>query len=420
MVLTIVMMAASMSVAPSAGQSSVEEPKHSEALSDKPDKSAREDYAAKRFQAQRFVEAAVEFESLWEEFADSRHLYNAALARQGAGHLAHAYAYLGEFLAGGDAQSIPEATVAALRDHLRAQLVPVEVEVVGKSSEVTFVRLGGFPSEGRDRPINIPVSRKHQAVYLDPGIWQVQARRSKRKSSVKTITVTSDVPGSVKLRMSRKPGGNGDGVGVGKWQVTAINAGVGAGLGIAGAVVWSENQKKVDDSLSVTPDCGSVSLEKIDCKRHYRGLNKYSSLTAAGAGLSGAGAGWIVSGLASLLPKRRQRYIANIAQVSLGTGFVVAGAISAGFALDDREGVISRLETPPPETASEAMIAEGWHQRFVGYSLLTGVGAGLVVGSLTSIALEKMFQRSRARDVAHAHPVLLGGSTQGIAIRGRF
>jgi len=63
-----------------------------------PSRTRRFSYAEKLFHEERFVESAVEFESLWLEYHNVRYLYNAALAPQRAGHLGHAAAYLSDYV----------------------------------------------------------------------------------------------------------------------------------------------------------------------------------------------------------------------------------------------------------------------------------------------------------------------------------
>lgn len=359
----------------------------------KPKKSAREAYATERFEAQRFVEAAVEFEALWDDYNDVRDLYNAAVARQGAGHLAHAYAYLDEYLAHKqDNPNVPRETAEALREHLRTQLVPIEVEVRGKADELSFVHQGGFSSEHRDRPLVLGVSKNRRAVYLDPGQWEVQAHSESRESAEKLVTVSQGVPSSVKLQMRRRGAGEADGR---KWKITAVNAGVGLGVAGVGAALWGVYQGKFDTAP---------------------GTNGESNLTALGAGLMGGGIGLGVSGLGSLAKRPKIRRFITVSQTTLGVGLLSAGAISAGLAKSDRVTVISKMY----EGYNKNLINQR-HDRFVGLSLLSGFGAGLVVGSVAAVVTNRHVRQRWAKVLNHVGPgFLAGGGSKVFTLSGRF
>src|SRR5690606_24041897 len=114
--------------------------------------------AKQLFGARKYPEAAVAFEQLFATSHAPKHLFNAAMARELAGHEGHAYLLLRRYLALPDLQ--PAETERA-KDRLAAlQRRTAVVRIIAASSEAT-------PLQGRD--LQFTIERTVTGSIHDPG-----------------------------------------------------------------------------------------------------------------------------------------------------------------------------------------------------------------------------------------------------------
>ena len=142
--------------------------------------------AKQLFAEARYPEAAVRYESLWSTTPTPKYLFNAAMARELAGHEAHAYLHLLEYLA---LNSLAPAEIekararmealkqrtAALRlivtptpDSMRATL---ELKVTGAPTDVGRVPLTLDPETLRRA--SVADATGTYDLYLEPGTWKL-------------------------------------------------------------------------------------------------------------------------------------------------------------------------------------------------------------------------------------------------------
>ena len=147
---------------------------------------AEEATAKQLFAEARYPEAAVRYESLWSLTPTPKYLFNAAMARELAGHEAHAYLHLLEYLA---LNSLAPAEIekararmealkqrtAALRliitptpDSLRATL---ELKVTGAPTDIGRVPLTLDPQTLRRA--SVAGATGTYDLYLEPGTWNL-------------------------------------------------------------------------------------------------------------------------------------------------------------------------------------------------------------------------------------------------------
>ncbi|MGB1013770.1 MAG: hypothetical protein ACPG4T_06530, partial [Nannocystaceae bacterium] len=353
-------------------------------------------YAEKLYHEQHFVESAVEFEALWRTYKNLRYLYNAALARQSAGHLGHAAAYLVQYI------KHPETTIekrdlaTRLLEHIRKSLVAVEVRVEGAHAETLRATFhGGFPSQQREAEVTYPLVEQRCTIYLDPGTWQLDAvGKDARSKEFELVVRPAQDPTTADLRMVRTAQSPEPEPERGRPKITIAEASLGLGVGILGAAFlgvgltgYGQANQSLDGKLANGTD------EALD----FGALKRPSGFVAAGSGLLGAGMGFAVSGIPSLLRSQRRRRVANTVTLTLGVGLLSVGALATGFLVEDRKDLLGQLSDRSVDLPEYTSISQrglslykNEQNRLLGLSAAVGLGAGLAVGSAIAMLVERV------------------------------
>lgn len=158
-----------------------------------------EDSDAKRlFNARQYPEAAVAFEQLFAASPAPKHLFNAAMARELAGHEGHAYLLLRRYLALSDLQP---AEIDRAKDRLAAL-----------QRRTAAVRLVTLPDDLAARDLQISIERTPSGAISDAGRAPLVLA-----GDLLPLLVAADVPGAFDLFLEQGP-----------WVITARADGHGA------------------------------------------------------------------------------------------------------------------------------------------------------------------------------------------------
>ena len=375
----------------------------------------RQSEAHRLYQGGRFVEAALEFESLWEDFREAQDLFNAASSRATLGHYAHAVRYL-EIFAATEGLGPQEAQEARAQvGELRRGLVAVRLTFTGAAGELEVIaeHVPGFASDLRP-PLRFDARALAAArgeVSLDPGTWRLTAVASDGRRDAVEVVVERGVAAAVDFvfRAGQPPAGEG-GVGEDPWRRFVIGAGISGGVvGAVGVGVLAGAGWGSAEVVGRPPELCEDLGDRLRCRRELaRGLNG----RAWGAALLGAGVGGVVGGLSARLPEPRRR-VAWILEASAGGALAVGGVVglTVGALRANRITSPTSVGDEPWRLADDRgplRRAGGLH---TASGALVGVGAGLVATAVVGLALER---RGAARSVTVAPT--LGGA----ALSGRF
>ncbi|HRI06458.1 MAG TPA: hypothetical protein PKW35_01510 [Nannocystaceae bacterium] len=375
------------------------------------ERARRQSEAFRLYQAGRFAEAALEFESLWDDFHEPGDLYNAASSRAAVGHNAHVARYLQVYLTGEGLAPESRRDASHQLEEARRGLVDVPVRVTGEAADVEVVaeHVAELASDIRP-PLRVDASSlaaEGGALHLDPGTWRVMAVADDGRRDAVEVVVSRGAVEPVTLMIGghqTPPGGmNWRGYTLGFVVGGGVVAGVGVGL-LAGTG-WRGSEvlgRPVQECDGVTG--------RLECRQSLaRALNG----RAWGAGLVGAGAGAIVGGLTARLPDGRRRQ-AWIIEASVGGVTTLAGVIGLATSAVN----VNRI-TRPTEVSKESWTSttddpsalRGSSGLHTASGALAGLGIGLVSSAVTGLVLEG---RGAER------PVAVTPTWGGLSVSGRF
>ena len=324
-----------------------------------------------------YVAAARHYERLWLDTGDPKYLYNAAAAREAAGHTASALAQWTRYGASPGVSAAERAEVDARLDEMRTRLVPVIVtvtpdEVLGPAATFWCERGEGRTQESFDIPAQLVAAARpgSYVLHLEPGAWEL---RLSPASAVSTYTTTS------------------------------------------ATVLVSEDTFDVPMPLASRPmhDGPAAQNDRV-ARRLLLGMGSAAGVSTV------LGITLLVAGTDSSLP----------GLVDTGAGFLGAAVgLGVGAALDTRTPTRRRYQIPLGIGAGLASIGVIWHvtARTRGDSasagsreasaVVLGAGASLAAGAGLSYLLRVWLPRKRQR-------ITVGGlvrpHTAGIVLHGSF
>ena len=370
---------------------------------EQPDERARSHCARALYSRRDYVAAARHYERLWLDIGTPKYLYNAAAAREAAGHLASALALWTRYEASPGVEEDERAELKQRLDDMRARLVATTVtvtpaDVLGPAATFVCERAGGIPPESFEIPAHLVADDAPSAftLFLDPGDWELTLLPASAIPEYSRVSAPMQVtrsPGQVELPLTKRALPDARPVPPER-DVQRLTLGLGgasAGVAVLGIIVLATNGR---------PD----SMPTVDTTKSKAFLCR----VGLGAGLLGAAFGLgAAAGLETLpLTKRRQSI-----QLGVGGGLAFGGLV-AHLAVwrafhDDSKG---------SSTVTESSVNEQRASRGIPAAVL-GAGATLMAGVGLSYLVRIYLPRQRQR-------VGLGGlvhpRTVGLALTGRF
>jgi len=370
---------------------------------EQPDERARSNCARALYSRRDYVAAARHYERLWLDIGTPKYLYNAAAAREAAGHLASALALWTRYEASPGVEEDERAELKQRLEEMRARLVATKVtvtpaDVLGPAATFVCQRAGGIPPESFEIPAHLVADDAPGAftLFLDPGDWELTLLPASAIPEYSRVSAPMQVtrsPGQVELPLTKRALPDARPVPPER-DVQRLTLGLGgasAGFAVLGIIVLATNEKP--DSMP--------TVDTTESKAFLRRVGLGAGLLGAAFGLGAA------AGLETLpLTKRRQSI-----QLGVGGGLAFGGLV-AHLAVwrafhDDSEGSL---------TVTESSVNEQRASRGISAAVL-GAGATLMAGVGLSYLVRVYLPRQRQR-------VGLGGlvhpRTVGLALTGRF
>lgn len=164
--------------------------------------------AKQLYNARKYPEAAQAFERLWSSTGTTKYLFNAAMARELAGHESHAYLLLRRYLATPALQPEEAERARGRLEALQRRAVAVRLVVVPEGKVppglvVTLVRTpsGSIHDAGRvpvevatDLLANLAVPDLPGAydLFLEPGPWVIEATGEGRQPARQEVRISAE------------------------------------------------------------------------------------------------------------------------------------------------------------------------------------------------------------------------------------
>lgn len=357
---------------------------------------SRDAAARRQYQQKNFGGAAASFETLWNNFRQPEHLFNAAISRYYAGHHGHAVKHLDAYL------DLPKPS-AKQREQARLQLEEARKHTVPLTLGVVSVKAVGpitlwiTPStKGAERPrmpfvtsVGRPgeMAKVQRQVWLDPGEWYIFAEADGYVELQKKVHVAKRTGAKVVLELHPKeaPERNRRKLGLGLLGVGGAGAAVGA------IVTGTSGFQQAEESLRAA--------------RNQRWGGTFV-LSLGGAAMA--------MGSVAFVRKPKLRFTTWVTTTVVGGGTFVAGVILAKEWNDH----LNRYRYPEPLTWAKAKRYARLHTMS---GALTGFGAGLIVGSTIGLIDTAIDRRKRAKvprkNLTFA-PLTYG--QLGLSVSGRF
>lgn len=379
------------------------------------------------YEKQRFDAAALEFEGLWQEFREPRFLFNAAVSRVGARHHAHAVAYLSEYLGTAGLAADDRAEAEAQRTTSLRETVGVRVTIEAPADlaavEFAVQHVPKLASDIRP-PLRFAAeqasgTQRARVVDLDPGEWKVRVEVPGYEAAEEVVRVEGGAQPVVALALvpaMRAHAGNA-GVPDRVRKKFVQGASVAGGLVlVGGAAALAVGQVKFGQSFAA-PET-SCAPDQLDCRA---ALASAGTLRGVGAGLLGAGVGGAVAGITGVIRAGKPRRTAWIAEAALGGVAALGGAVWLGLSGKRFTEANSRGDVGWGDAGNQAL-ASRFAAQHTAATAVVGFGAGMLVGGLGGILLERSFARG-PRSLARRGLKVGGGATpawSGVVVSGRF
>jgi hypothetical protein len=380
--------------------------------------------AAGFYEKGRFVEAALEFEGLVQDFPnDANFRFNAAVSRYGAGHYAHTIAYTRQYLASGSLKPEDRKEAEAQLNEALRKAVTVRVTVRGPadgSAAATIVARHVARASSDIRPdLEFPVTLVRQqatvALELDPGAWQIVVTGRGYADHTKQVELTPGTPSSLEVALvpavaDIAPGNAPDDrqvprevvrkMVIGSWAAGGVVTAIGIALPIAGAVKINKLENYMCNPASGAED--PYAQCRTDFRNAYRTRDVGMAVLGGGIGLLAGGMTWMIKGT----PPRRTAFAVEgvIGGVALVGGFASLFATTRSFNEINRMEVWSAADP-------DVKIRAGGHA----VSMFTiGLGAGLLTTSLIGLGVTRKHTGSLRAGA------MTGPGQAGLTLSGKF
>jgi hypothetical protein len=351
------------------------------------------------YSRREYSAAARHYERLWLETNAAKYLYNAAAAREAAGHDASALALWTRY-ADSLARDAAERAELILRlDAMRARLTAVTItvtpaEVLGPAATFWCERADASSKEAFDIPARLVADgvAGRFTVHLSPGAWTLRLSPASGISTYMPIQAAVEVTAHPKRLDMMLTGSDGHPPGSRQSDRARLKLGLGgaaSGFAVLGTLVL------------IFPPHGRLTapIGKQEAKTWLRGVS-------GGAGLLGVAVGLgVATGLEGLAPTRRRYYIqlgtgAGVFLVGLATHAILAAKFNQNVATEISEHDADKQRTT--RAVSAAMIGAG-------SALMAGVGASYLVRAW----LPQRRQKLGLSGLWRPHTI-------GLALHGRF
>lgn len=375
----------------------------------RPDELARSHCARALYGEREYVAAARHYERLWLDIGTPKYLYNAAAAREAAGHLASALALWTRYEASPGVEDDERAELKQRLAEMRARLVAITVtvtpaNVLGPGATFWCERADGIPPESFEIPARLVADAApgNFTLHLDPGAWQLRLSPASALTEYSTVSAPIQVtqaPGEVMLPLSQ-PSLVDSGPAAPERDVQRLTLGLGGasgGAALLGIIV-----------LTVATVNKPASDMKEDPEVDTEASKRFLRQVGLGAGLVGAAIGLgAAAGVETLAATRRRHHI----QLGVGGGLAFGGLlfhVIAWKVFHDDIGSFSEI--------SEASVDEQRAPRGISAAML-GAGAALMAGAGMSYLVRSYLPHKRQRLAVGA---LLRSHTVGLVLTGRF
>ena len=266
----------------------------------------------------------------------------------------------------------------------------------------------GFPLPPGSGPVRVVT------LLLDPGPWRLQIA----EDALAPVDVLVDVrvqpgkPVELDLRRPEEPRGLPR---TQRRRLAAVVSGVGGALvGVGVGLTVRGELWRVQPALARAPGaCPGMACREL--------VADAMTGRSVGAGLLGAGAGALVSGLTALVRGDRSRRLSWIFELALGGAGAVGGGLAVAFAARafDRENVDGSRPWGDPAYV-DSITRRGNVHTIAAAGL--GLGSGLVFGAATGLVRTRVYNRrhpdTRGRRM---RPGLdLGAAGLGLTVSGAF
>ncbi len=375
----------------------------------RPDELSRSNCARSLYGEREYVAAARHYERLWLDIGTPKYLYNAAAAREAAGHPASALALWTRYEASPGVEEDERAELKQRIEQIRARLVAITVtvtpaNVLGPAATFWCERADGVPPESFDIPARLVADAVpgNFTLYLDPGAWELRLSSASALPEYSTASAPMQVtqsPGKLVLPLSQRSLADTGTPAAPDRDARRLTLGLGGasgGIALLGIIVLAVAKKPTPEM-----DGQDTVVDKDESRRFLRHVGLGAGLVGAAIGLGAA------AGLETLAATRRRHHI----QLGVGGGLALGGLLThliVWKVFRDKIGGSSMIteagvnEQRAPRGISAAMLGAG-------AALMAGVGMSYLV----RIYLPQKRQRVSFGGLVHPYTI-------GLAIAGRF
>lgn len=175
-----------------------------------PSEAERSEQAKKLYAEQRYIESAHAYESLYGEFKAPKYLFNAAAAREAAGHDAHAYVLFRRYLEtpglSADDHERGEARMAPLRRRTTVIQLQFSPSPRPAGLTVTMTRDGVEPLQLDEEALQALDRRGVVEVWAEVGQWSVQAQAPGFRAAKSAVQATPGATRALPLELAAAAG----------------------------------------------------------------------------------------------------------------------------------------------------------------------------------------------------------------------
>lgn len=171
-----------------------------------PSEAERSEAAKKFYAEQRYLESAHAYEILYAEFKAPKYLFNAAAAREAAGHDAHAYVLFRRYLEtpglSADDHERGEARMAPLRRRTTAVQLQFSPSPRPANLTVTMTRRGVEPLELDEQTLQALDRSSVVEIWAETGEWSVRAQASGFRAAESAVQATPGATRALTLELA--------------------------------------------------------------------------------------------------------------------------------------------------------------------------------------------------------------------------
>ncbi len=370
-----------------------------------PDELARSGCARALYGQREYVAAARHYERLWLDIGTPKYLYNAAAAREAAGHPASALALWTRYEASPGVEEEERAELKQRLEQMRARLVAVTVtvmpaDVLGPGATFWCERAEGVPPESFDIPARLIAGAAPGSftLYLDPGAWELRLSPASALPEYTTASAPMQVtqsPGQLVMPLSQRSLADAGTPAAPDRDARRLTLGLGGasgGIALLGIIVLAVAKKPPPEGELADKHATKRSLHRV----------------GGGAGLVGAAIGLgAAAGLETLAPTRRRHYI----QLGTGAGLALVGLLMHGI-------LVANFTNSNPGPSVATGYASRQRVLWGTSAAMLGAGAALMAGVGASYLVRVWLPKRRQRRLTFGG--LVHPQAVGLVLHGHF